>query len=230
MGSGACPASYSIGTRGSFTGTKAAGAWGWPPTSIEYRMELYCHSSLCLPSRRALRQLHRYFRPLVAYLKSRPPVHASKFKSPRISSATISRALLGHVVLSATIYSYITVKIYSRLAFENNNTKFLITHATRSVHLTMSTPHVSASAACMHNYQTESIRVSPPNSGDLFLDMTTRALASADQSPHLLMECILTSQDAAKFNLVPGISVVSYQHTFSSFSKNFHHRFRPYAS
>jgi len=29
-GSGAHPASYTIGTRGSFPGGKAAGAWSWP--------------------------------------------------------------------------------------------------------------------------------------------------------------------------------------------------------
>jgi len=33
-GSGAHPASYSMCTRGSFTGGKAAGAWSWPLTSI----------------------------------------------------------------------------------------------------------------------------------------------------------------------------------------------------
>jgi hypothetical protein len=33
-GSGAHPASYSMGTRGSFAGGKAAGAWSWPLTSI----------------------------------------------------------------------------------------------------------------------------------------------------------------------------------------------------
>jgi hypothetical protein len=33
-GSGAHPASYPIGTRGSFPGDKAAGAWSWPLTSI----------------------------------------------------------------------------------------------------------------------------------------------------------------------------------------------------
>jgi hypothetical protein len=33
-GSGAHPASYSMGTRGSFPGGKAAGAWSWPVTSI----------------------------------------------------------------------------------------------------------------------------------------------------------------------------------------------------
>jgi hypothetical protein len=32
--SGAHPASYSVGTRGSFPGGKAAGAWSWPLTSI----------------------------------------------------------------------------------------------------------------------------------------------------------------------------------------------------
>jgi hypothetical protein len=33
-GSGAHPSSYQIGTRGSFLGDKAAGAWSWPLTSI----------------------------------------------------------------------------------------------------------------------------------------------------------------------------------------------------
>jgi hypothetical protein len=33
-GSGAHPASYPLGTRGSFLGGKAAGAWSWPITSI----------------------------------------------------------------------------------------------------------------------------------------------------------------------------------------------------
>lgn len=54
--------------------------------------------------RRALDQLYLHFFSLIAYLESRPPVHASKFNTPRISSATISRVLLGHVVLSATIH------------------------------------------------------------------------------------------------------------------------------
>jgi len=33
-GSGAHPASYPMGTRGSFPGGKAAGTWSWPLTSI----------------------------------------------------------------------------------------------------------------------------------------------------------------------------------------------------
>jgi hypothetical protein len=33
-GSGAHPASYPMGTRGSFPGGKAAAAWSWPLTSI----------------------------------------------------------------------------------------------------------------------------------------------------------------------------------------------------
>jgi len=33
-GSGAHPASYPMGTRGSFPGGKAVGAWSWPFTSI----------------------------------------------------------------------------------------------------------------------------------------------------------------------------------------------------
>jgi hypothetical protein len=47
-GSGAHAASYPIGTRGSFSGEKAAGAWSWPLTSIYYRgqecVDLYLHS------------------------------------------------------------------------------------------------------------------------------------------------------------------------------------------
>jgi hypothetical protein len=46
------PASYPMGTRGSFCGDKAAGAWSWPLTSIQYRgqecVELYLHSPICL--------------------------------------------------------------------------------------------------------------------------------------------------------------------------------------
>jgi len=33
-GSGAHPASYPMGTGGSFLGGKAAGSWSWPLTSI----------------------------------------------------------------------------------------------------------------------------------------------------------------------------------------------------
>jgi hypothetical protein len=36
-GSGALPVSYTMGTRGSFPGDKAAGAWSWPLTSIYCR-------------------------------------------------------------------------------------------------------------------------------------------------------------------------------------------------
>jgi len=47
-GSGAHPASYLRGTRGSFPGNKAAGAWSWPLTSIQCRgqecVERYLHS------------------------------------------------------------------------------------------------------------------------------------------------------------------------------------------
>jgi hypothetical protein len=47
-GSGTHPASYSMGTSGSFPGGKAAGAYSWPLTSIQCRgqecVELYCHS------------------------------------------------------------------------------------------------------------------------------------------------------------------------------------------
>jgi hypothetical protein len=46
--SGAHPASYPMGTRGSFPGGKAAGAWSWPLTSILCRgqvcVKLYLHS------------------------------------------------------------------------------------------------------------------------------------------------------------------------------------------
>jgi hypothetical protein len=50
-GSGAHPASYPMGTRGSFPGGKAAGAWIWPLTSIWCRgqecveMYLHCHNT-----------------------------------------------------------------------------------------------------------------------------------------------------------------------------------------
>jgi len=47
-GSEAHPASYTVGTRGSIPGGKAAGAWNWPLTSIYFRgqecVELYLHS------------------------------------------------------------------------------------------------------------------------------------------------------------------------------------------
>jgi hypothetical protein len=46
-GSGAHPASYPMDTRSSFLGSKAAGAWNWPLTSIQCRgqecVELYLH-------------------------------------------------------------------------------------------------------------------------------------------------------------------------------------------
>jgi hypothetical protein len=49
-GSGAHPASYAVGTRGSFSGGKAAEPWSWPLTSIWYRgqeyVELYLHSPI----------------------------------------------------------------------------------------------------------------------------------------------------------------------------------------
>jgi hypothetical protein len=50
-GSGAHPASYPMGTRGSFPGGKVAGAWSWPLTSAEVKEweELYFHS-LSTPS------------------------------------------------------------------------------------------------------------------------------------------------------------------------------------
>jgi len=47
-GSGAHPASHPVGTRGSFLGSKAAGPWSWPLTSIYCRghecVEMYLHS------------------------------------------------------------------------------------------------------------------------------------------------------------------------------------------
>jgi hypothetical protein len=47
-GSGAHPASYPMGTRGSFPGGKASGAWSWPltPSSAEVkeRVQLYLRS------------------------------------------------------------------------------------------------------------------------------------------------------------------------------------------
>jgi hypothetical protein len=50
--SGAHPASYPIGTRGSFPGSRAAGAWSWSLTSISCRgqecLELYFHSPIRL--------------------------------------------------------------------------------------------------------------------------------------------------------------------------------------
>jgi hypothetical protein len=54
---GAHPASYSVGTKGSFTGVKAGGAWIWPLTSIYCRrqesVELYLHSPNTPPWRDA---------------------------------------------------------------------------------------------------------------------------------------------------------------------------------
>jgi hypothetical protein len=54
-GSGAHSASYRVGTRGSFPGSKVAGAWSWPLTSIQYRgqeyVELYLHSHNTSPWR-----------------------------------------------------------------------------------------------------------------------------------------------------------------------------------
>jgi hypothetical protein len=46
--SGAHPASYLMGTRGSFPGGKAAGGWSWPLTSTYFRghecVDIYLHS------------------------------------------------------------------------------------------------------------------------------------------------------------------------------------------
>jgi hypothetical protein len=50
-GSGDQPASYPMGTRGSFPGDKATGAWSWPLTSIYCKgqcVELYLHYPLRL--------------------------------------------------------------------------------------------------------------------------------------------------------------------------------------
>jgi hypothetical protein len=47
--SGAHPASYPMGTRGTSTGSKVAGAWSWPLTSIYCRGFEYVE--LCLQSR-----------------------------------------------------------------------------------------------------------------------------------------------------------------------------------
>jgi hypothetical protein len=50
-GSGTHPATYPMGTRGSFPGGKAAGAWSWPLTSsaeVKECVELYLHSPIRL--------------------------------------------------------------------------------------------------------------------------------------------------------------------------------------
>jgi hypothetical protein len=60
-GSGAHPASYPVGTRGSFLGGKAAEAWSWPlsPSSAEVEwVELYHHSPNT-PSWRGAQLKHR---------------------------------------------------------------------------------------------------------------------------------------------------------------------------
>jgi hypothetical protein len=48
-GSGAHPASYPMGTRGSFPGGKAARAWSWPLTSIYCRGQRMSGTILLLP-------------------------------------------------------------------------------------------------------------------------------------------------------------------------------------
>jgi hypothetical protein len=62
IGSGVHLASYPMGTRGSFPGGKAAGAWSWPLTSIKCRgpecMEIYLHSPNT-PSWRGAQLKHR---------------------------------------------------------------------------------------------------------------------------------------------------------------------------
>lgn len=45
--------------------------------------------------------------PVITYLKSRSPIHASKLNSPRISSTIISRSLLRHFVLAVKIFTLI---------------------------------------------------------------------------------------------------------------------------
>jgi hypothetical protein len=61
-GCGAYLASYPMGTRGSFPGGKAAGAWSWPLTSIYCQgqecVELYLHSPIT-PSWHAVQLKHR---------------------------------------------------------------------------------------------------------------------------------------------------------------------------
>jgi hypothetical protein len=47
-GFGAHPASYPMGTRGSFPGGKTAGAWSWPLTSIKCRGQIMCGAILPL--------------------------------------------------------------------------------------------------------------------------------------------------------------------------------------
>jgi hypothetical protein len=50
-GSGAHPASYPVGTRGSFLGGKVVGAWNWPPPScseVKECVELFLHSPICI--------------------------------------------------------------------------------------------------------------------------------------------------------------------------------------
>jgi hypothetical protein len=58
--SGVHPASYPVGTRGSFPGNKSAEAWSWPLTFIYYRdqecVELYLQSPNT-PSRRGAQQV-----------------------------------------------------------------------------------------------------------------------------------------------------------------------------
>jgi len=54
-GSGTHPASYPMGTRGSFPGSKASEGWSWPFTFIycrgQERVELYLHSPSTSPWR-----------------------------------------------------------------------------------------------------------------------------------------------------------------------------------
>jgi hypothetical protein len=70
-GCGVYPASYPMGTRGSFPGGKAAGAWSWPLTSIYFRgqehVELYLHSPN-KPSWRGAQLKQRETLPLYIYI------------------------------------------------------------------------------------------------------------------------------------------------------------------
>jgi hypothetical protein len=50
-GSGTHPASYPIGTRGSFPGGKAAGPWSWPLISISCRAQRMSGTIPPLPNR-----------------------------------------------------------------------------------------------------------------------------------------------------------------------------------
>jgi hypothetical protein len=57
-GSGAHPASYPMGTRGSFLGGKATGAWSWPLTSIYWRGQECVGLYLRYPNTPSWRSVH----------------------------------------------------------------------------------------------------------------------------------------------------------------------------